>query len=277
MILRPVRPVSPCGPPTTKLPVGLIRYSVSLVSIDLGSTALTIFSMQNFSISACSAPAACWVEMTTFVMRVGLPSTYSTETCDFASGAQPLRGFAGLADLGELPAEAMREHDRCRHQLRRLVGRIAEHDALVARALLGGFLALGLLGVHPLCDVGRLRGEDVLHENLVGVKHVVVVHVTDLADGIAGDLHVVEFRLGGDLAADDGDIALHVGLAGDAALRVLREAGVEHGVGNRVGDLVGVAFADGFRGKDVATGHARKEWVMDRDWGDRPKQRIDQS
>ena len=31
-----------------------MRYSVSLVSIDFGSTALTTFSMQNFSISACS-------------------------------------------------------------------------------------------------------------------------------------------------------------------------------------------------------------------------------
>ena len=40
---------------------------MSLVSIDFGSTALMIFSIQNFSISACSASAACCVEMTTFV------------------------------------------------------------------------------------------------------------------------------------------------------------------------------------------------------------------
>ena len=151
----------------------------------------------------------------------------------------------------------MREHDRRRHQLGRLVAGVAEHDALVARALLGGLLALGLLRIHALRDVGRLRGEDVLHENLVRVENVVVVHVADLADGIADDLHVIELRLGGDLAADDGDVALHIGLAGHAALRVLRQAGVEHGVGNRVGDLVGVAFADGFGGKNEATGHAR--------------------
>ena len=63
------------------------------------------FSMQNFSISACSASAACWVEMTTFVMRVGLPSTYSTETCDFASGR---------SHFASLPALRMRVSSRPR-------------------------------------------------------------------------------------------------------------------------------------------------------------------
>ena len=33
-----------------------------------------------------------------------------------------------------------------------------------------------------------LVGDDVVDENLVGVKNVVVIHVTDLADGVADDL-----------------------------------------------------------------------------------------
>jgi hypothetical protein len=61
-----------------------------------------------------------------------------------------------LADLRQLAAEAMREHDRRRHQLRRLVARVAKHDALVAGALLGGLLALRRTCVDALRDVGRL-------------------------------------------------------------------------------------------------------------------------
>ena len=54
-------------------------------------------------------------------------------------------------------AELVREHDRRGHQFRRLVAGVAEHQALVAGALLGGLLAFGLARVHALRDVGRLR------------------------------------------------------------------------------------------------------------------------
>ena len=52
MILRPVRPESPCGPPTTKRPVGLIRNSVFLLSMSAGNTFRMTFSMRYFSIVA---------------------------------------------------------------------------------------------------------------------------------------------------------------------------------------------------------------------------------
>ena len=80
----------------------------------------------------------------------------------------------------------------------------------------------------------------------------------DLAHGIADDLDVIQLGLGGDLAADDHDVALGVGLAGHAALGVLLEAGVEHRVGNGVTNLVGMSFTDGLRGKNEAAGHARR-------------------
>ena len=87
------------------------------------------------------------------------------------------------------------------------------------------------------------------------MEHVIVVHVADLADGLARDLREVELGLGGDFAADDHDVGLRVGLAGDAAELVLREAGVEDGVGDRVADLVGMALAHGFRREDVVFAH----------------------
>ena len=65
----------------------------------------------------------------------------------------------------------------------------------------------------------------------------------------------IELGLGRDFAADDDDVGLGVGFAGDAAELVLREAGVQHGIGNGVGDLVRMAFADGLGGKDVIVAH----------------------
>ena len=51
MILRPVRPVSPMGPPITKRPVGLMWYLVCSSSHSAGSTAwITCLRM-----SACSS------------------------------------------------------------------------------------------------------------------------------------------------------------------------------------------------------------------------------
>jgi hypothetical protein len=47
------------------------------------------------------------------------------------------------------------------------------------------------------------------------------------------------------------DAGLDQGLAGDAGARVLREDGVEHGVGDLVGDLVRVAFGDGLGGEQL--------------------------
>jgi len=69
---------------------------------------------------------------------------------------------------------------------------ITEHEPLVAGALLGSFFALGLAGVHALRDVGRLLRDDGVHEHLVGMEHVVVVHITDFTDGVADDFGEVQ-------------------------------------------------------------------------------------
>src|SRR3954463_15483468 len=101
MILRPVRPQSPSGPPTTKLPVGLTRKSLPFCGIQpLGSadsTAVEIISL----ISAgeyfllLRLFSLCWVETTTLVQPTGLPSTYFTVTWVLESGCRanswPLR------------------------------------------------------------------------------------------------------------------------------------------------------------------------------------------
>src|SRR5882724_4007812 len=94
MILRPVRPQSPSGPPTTKLPVGLTRKSDDFDGIQpfgsADSTASAIMSLIRpgvyfLPLRLCSL---CCVETTTLVQPTGLPSTYLTVTWLLASGCR---------------------------------------------------------------------------------------------------------------------------------------------------------------------------------------------
>src|SRR4051812_34051927 len=109
-------------------------------------------------------------------------------------GAKPRR-LPAFANASELTAEAMSKHDRCRHQLGRIVAGEPEHQALVARALFRGLLSFCLLRVDALRNVSGLAGDDVLNKETIGVKNIVIVYVTDLANRIADDLDVIEIRL----------------------------------------------------------------------------------
>src|SRR6266481_2213927 len=104
MILRPVSPQSPSGPPTTKLPVGLTRKSDDFCGIQpfgsADSTAVEIMSLIRLGVYFLLLRlfSLCWVETTTLVQPVGLPSTYFTVTWLLASGCKsniwPLRRFS---------------------------------------------------------------------------------------------------------------------------------------------------------------------------------------
>src|SRR6201984_3415889 len=94
MILRPVRPQSPSGPPTTKLPVGLTRKSEDFCGIQpLGSadsTAVEIISLIRLGVYFLLLRlfSLCWVDTTTLVQPTGLPSIYFTVTWLLASGCK---------------------------------------------------------------------------------------------------------------------------------------------------------------------------------------------
>jgi hypothetical protein len=98
-----------------------------------------------------------------------------------------------------------------------------------------------------------LFGDDVLDVDLVGVKNVVVVDVTDLAHGLAHDFvdrqnSAERFVLGQignrDLAAHHNDVAFGVGFAGDPTMPILRDAGIKDRVRNCVADFIGMTFTD---------------------------------
>ena len=161
-----------------------------------------------------------------------------------------------LADLREPLADLVREHDRQRHQLRRLARRVAEHHSLVARAELVERVVVARVvlhlvrGVDALRDVRRLlvdRDDDTAG---VRVEAPLRVRVADLRDPVANDPRDVDVGLGRDLAGDDDEAGRDQRLAGDAAVDVVGEHGVEHRVRDLVGDLVGMTLGDGLRGEE---------------------------
>ena len=206
-----------------------------------------IFSMTRRRSSSASRWGSCWVETTTVWTRRGLPAaSYSTVTWLLPSGPQPV-GLAGVPRLGQTPGQRVRQGDRQRHELRRLVGREAEHHALVA----------GAADVDAHGDVRRLRLDGAEHRQIVVVEAVVALGVADVAHRVADDLDEVQAGTGGDLAGDEHQTGGHQGLAGDPAVGVLAQHLVQDRVRDLVRHLVRMAFGDRLRGeqKGVSVAH----------------------
>ena len=135
-----------------------------------------------------------------------------------------LRQLAGLAHLREPLADLVREHDRQRHQLRRLVGRVAEHHPLVAGAdrssgsSSSGSCCSLVRRVDALRDVGRLLVDRDHHAARLRVEAQLRA-CSRSRDRLAHDLADVDVRLGRDLAGDDDEARRDQRLAGDAAAR----------------------------------------------------------
>ena len=161
----------------------------------------------------------------------------------------------------------MRKHDRRGHQLWCLVARVAEHQSLIAGALLGRIFSFRRARVHALGNVRGLTGDDVLNVDLIGMENVVLIDVTDFANAIAHDLGdwqnaLKRFVFGqarnGDLAADNDALRFGVGFTRHPAMSILPEAGIEHRVGDGIANLIRVTFPNRFGRKNVATRHTKK-------------------
>ena len=240
MILRPVRPQSPCGPPTTKRPVGLMKYLVLESSRLDGITAWMTFSRMSSRMVSIFTRLECWAEMMTASMRAGRVPVVLDRDLALPVRAQVVEDLL-LAHLAEPPRELVREHDRQRHQLFGLVAGEAEHQALVA----------GAAGVDAHGDVRRLLvdgGDD--RAGLV-VEAVLGARVADALDRLADDAGQVGVGRGRDLAGDEGQAGGDHRLAGHPAHGVLGEERVEDRVRDLVRDLVRVALGDRLRGEEM--------------------------
>ncbi len=170
-----------------------------------------------------------------------------------------VRNEPAAANVGQPTGQPVREHDGQRHQLGRLTAGIAEHQALVTRALtieLVGALPLPPLVsvVHALCDVWGLpadRHRDAAGRAVVALRRRVVSNLQDL---VTDDARDVDVGLGRNLACDMDLARCDHGLDGDAAARIVLDHCIENGVADLVGHLVRVAFGDRL-GSEKSTGH----------------------
>ncbi len=190
-------------------------------------------------------------------------------------GAQ-LGGVArlGMAGLRHQLEDLVAVVERGRHQLRGLAAGVAEHDALVARALV-----LVARGVHPLRDMRGLGVQ--LHLDLGRLPVEAVLFVADVADGEARQMRdqvLGDRRRPADLAADDDEIRGRHGLGGDAdvlgvpaLLRADAEERVDDLVRDAVADLIGMAFADGLGGEVIGERAIRVESWRARERGGRAR------
>ena len=142
----------------------------------------------------------------------------------------------------------MRQGDWQRHQFGGFVAGVAEHQTLVAGT---DVLARGFILVDAHGNVAALLAHGDEHRAGVGGDAHFVVGVADLADHVANHLLVVDRATGGDLTGDDGQARGHHRLARHAASRILREVGVEHAVGDLIGQLIRMAHADRLTGEQI--------------------------
>src|SRR5688572_652456 len=183
------------------------------------------------------------------VDRDGLVVLVAKRALALRVGTQP-RQLAVLANFGLLLDQTVRVDDRRRHVAVGLDRRVPEHQALVA-----GTLLFGTLAIDTLRDVLRLLAEAVQDGARIAVEAFVRVVVTDLEHCLANDVLDLDHGVRGDLAGDDHHAGLRHRLAGDAALRLLRQNRVEDRVRDLIGNLVRMSFRHGLRRKQIRLAH----------------------
>ena len=148
----------------------------------------------------------------------------------------------GVNALGQSAAQRPAQGGGQGHELLGLGTGTAEHHALISRA-----------AHFVICAQGNVRGlgmNPAFHLNAVRVKAVPGIGIADFPDGIPSHLGVVHLGFGGDLAANDAEVRGDHGLAGHPGAGILRQTGIQDGIGDGVGNLVRVAVGYTFRGKE---------------------------
>ena len=146
-----------------------------------------------------------------------------------------------LPHLAQAHHELVREHDRHRHQLRRLGARIPEHQPLVT----------GAERVDTHGDIRGLLVDRRDHRARLVVETELGAGVANVADRVARDARDVHVTGGRNLACHDDEPGREQALACHTAGRVLADDRVQNRVGDLVRDLVGVTFGHRLGRKQV--------------------------
>ena len=169
--------------------------------------------------------------------------------------------LAGVTRFRDQPQDLVGIEDRRRHQVRRFVGGVAEHDALVARALF--LVGARLQRIDALRDIGGLRMQQDFDVGLLPVKaFLLVADVLDRGANDAFDLVVGDrFRTAG-FAGDHHLVGGGERFAGradrpgvDAGLGAFAEKQIDDLVGNPVADLVRMTLGNRLAGEQIGRAH----------------------
>ena len=157
---------------------------------------------------------------------------------------------AVFADLSKAAQDRVGVLDRRGHQLGRFVHSIAEHDTLIASAL------IPLLTRDALSDMGGLLVQQV--QNVTGAPVEFLLLVPDVLDTITGDAVDLTHVFGQFVRVGQANFAPYHNLIGrrecldgHARQRVLCQKGIKDGIRNPVTDFIRVALRDGLRGKGI--------------------------
>ena len=135
--------------------------------------------------------------------------------------------------------ETMGEINRHRHQGRRFIAGITEHQALItsslAKIIVKGLVdALG--NIRRLLVVGHQNGAALVVDAVFGVG------IADLLQYISRHLDVINACVGGDLPSQHDETGITEGLSRDSGVLILSEEGIQNGIGDLIGNLIGMAF-----------------------------------
>ena len=148
---------------------------------------------------------------------------------------------AGHAGDFQQRYKALRRHHRHGQIFGRFVAGVADHNALIARTEGVLVLSLSQFGFHRARNVGALVVD-------VAVDLVRLRVIADIPQGVADDVEHVRLNLGGNFARhNDVTVGCHY-LTGHAAGGIMLQTGVQHAVGNKVAQLVGMPAHNGFGG-----------------------------
>ena len=145
----------------------------------------------------------------------------------------------------------MRELNRHRHELGRLIRGVAEHHSLIARTA----------RVDALRDVRRLAIDGAEHGARLSVEAEARVVVADRRDRAAHDIRNGDIRVRRDLPGHACEAGGDERLARDACVRIRCEDGIQHGIGDLIRDLVWVTFGHRFGRKNEAIHWGRRGYV----------------
>ena len=155
-----------------------------------------------------------------------------------------------VTDIGQDLQQEVAEIQGQRHIVLGIAAGVAEHQALVAGALI---FRLGT--VNTLVDVRGLLADDVHHAAGCAVETHVGTGVADVGDHVTNDLLQVNPGRSGDFAGDDCYAGFHQSLARHTGELVFSNDGVQHRVRNLVGDFVRMPFRHGLGGEKGVFAH----------------------